>query len=515
MANTITVTNKVWNGTNATFSWSYTADLYSEQKLIEWSVGGVVKGSALGSAFSGAGTGSFAYSGTGAELYVTFAVYRWYLGSKGVQVVSPVNAVFTNTSTTTAPPTPAPITTFGTASIDPATNYTIATKVTTTQTSIILPAPSSGFYASTRIRNPTYIQSTATQRKITFDLDYSIFLAALTGVDGILYIQYSVNGVNTKTAAYQSRFFTNGTINVSIPDNSPYPVYAGNTVNVSVYLWGQNNVVWSQVVSSTFTLPSTTTAPNSPILQILPSSLPNNKLLKWNQDPNATQYNIETSTPSFPNWYSLTGDFVAGTNNDLGDGNWGLNVIMGTVAGDYVFRIRAKNSAGYSNYSPTILYTIDPIVTPPPPPPPPTITIPNAPILQMLVSSDPLAKLLKWNMDNNVTSYNIESSNPLTDPLWMSLTGNLTVGTDLGTNNDLGDQHWGIRVTMGTQDGLWKYRIRAQNSAGYSNYSNVVSYTISNNIPEPPPLPSDNKNLLSILTRVFAMGTGLGLLIKK
>ena len=588
MTSAITVTNKVWTGNSISFAFTYTADLYSEQKLIEWSVGGVVKGSFIGGAFSGGGSGTFAYTSTNSSVTVVFAGYRWYNGAKSTQVINSTSVVFVGQGSTGG-------TTIG---VD---GFLNAPPITTTSTSTVLPAATGGYYVSTRIRNPSYTQGTTT-RNLKFDLDYSVFLSNLLTVDGIIFVQYSVNGVITKTNAFQTRLFSNGTVNISLTDSSPYPTLAGNSVKVEVFIWGRNSVPWSQNISSTQTLSATTTVPTAPILQIITSSLPNNKLLKWNKDVNATQYNIETFTPSFPNWSSLTGDFTAGTNNDLGDGNYGINVVIGTVAGDYIFRIRAKNSAGYSNYSPTILYTIDPVVIPPTPLPnapimenivssqnnarllkwnidsnatqynvevstpafpnfisvtgdftantvsstqfglnyfldgdgvyqwriraknntgysnysnvtsfTKTTSVPNvpaAPILQMLVSSLPNNKLLKWNKDSSVTEYNIESSNPLTDPLWMSLTGDFATGI----NNDLGDNNWGINVLMGIENGLWKYRIRAKNSTGYSNYSNVVSYTIGSDIP---PQNTDSKNLLSIISKLFAMGTGVGLMVSK
>lgn len=236
--------------------------------------------------------------------------------------------------------------------------------------------------------------------------------------------------------------------------------------------------------------------PNAPLISSSTYTTPDSILISWNAVTNATSYNLEVSSPLLTTFTSVSGDFNPSTiNNQLG-----LAVTL-TAFGQYQFRLRAKNSAGYSSYSNVLTTNYNNPI--------PTAIIPNPPVLQMLVSSLPNNKLLKWNKDPSADQYNIESSNPLTDPLWMTLTGDFVAGT----NNDLGDNNWGINVVMGTQTGLWKYRIRAKNSAGYSNYSNVVSYTISDT--EPPPPVSNDKTLLSIVTRLFAMGTGLTMLVSK
>ena len=540
MANTITITNKVWTGTTITFNWSYVADVYAEQKLIEWSIGGVVKGSGLGDAFIGSGSGGFAYSSTTSSVQVDFKLYRWFNGAKGIQISSNIGAIFTKAATIPS----APVIENIVSSLS--NNRLIKWNIDSTATQYNLEVSSPSFPNFSSISGDfTANTVSSTQYGVNYSLGGDgIYQWRIRAKNSSGYSAYSNVTSYTKTTATVPPAPTlslgtvaNTAVTVSWVTNgdgsSPLTGfrlyrYIGTTLSsyfdissgsrsytdtglvagtTYKYIVSAINSVGfsanSNTITATTSSPTTNTVPSTPVLSVTPIDK-YNFILSWTGNV-TDQFNLERATSTL-GYSSLFGD--------LQDADNQVNTNIPAVTETYYYRIRTKNNVGYSLYS-NVITVVNTEPTPEPPPPPPTITVPNAPILQMLVSSDPLAKLLKWNMDSNVISYNIESSNPLTDPLWMSLTGNLVVGTDLGTNNDLGDQHWGIRVTMGTQDGLWKYRIRAQNSLGYSNYSNVVSYTISNNIPEPPPPTTDNKNLLSILTRVFAMGTGLGLLIKK
>ena len=266
-----------------------------------------------------------------------------------------------------------------------------------------------------------------------------------------------------------------------------------------------SNVITFSVVGSA-PPPPIVTVPDPPIITSSAYGISDgsivNVLISWLPISGATSYNAETQSPTQNNYTS----FGDANYNGIGDGSGkiGFSAPISSGNGNYLFRVRAKNSSGYSSYSNVVIVTRNVITTPPP-----TTTVPDPPIFTMIDSQDPLSKLLRWNQVSGITTYNIESSSPITDPLWITFGGDFEVGE----LNNIGSGLWGVKVIKGTQDGLWKYRIRAKNSVGYSNYSNIVSYFVGDpSHGDGDPITHDNKNLLSILTRLFAMGTGLSLL---
>lgn len=517
MTTVITVNSISWDGNVVAFSASWTTNFYSETKVLEVSVGGVVKTDVVGGVYSGGGSSQFNYSSTANSVDVVFKLWRLVDGVKNILVDG---YVLTKPVTKPLPLPSAPVISSRVSStLDPNNNAEI----------FFAPAANATQY-SLEAYTPKYPQWLVAVPDTAMNIvnNEIVFPVALSVESGNY--QYRVRAKNSSGYSAYSNVTTVTKTSTSYPNTQFTILYWDNTTrnfiltdaNFAIFsarpsdpLFSITNVTDTNLSASSLNTVDTninlklatygtSTVPATPVLSVTPIDK-YNFILSWTGNV-TDQFNLERAT-SILDYSSVFGD-LQDTDNQI-------NTNIPPVTETYYYRIRTKNNSGYSAYS-NVITVINTEPTPePPPPPPPTTTIPNAPILQMLTSSDPLAKLLKWNMDSTVTSYNIESSNPLTDPLWMSLTGDLTVGTDLGTNNDLGDQHWGIRVIMGTQDGLWKYRIRAKNSVGYSNYSNVVSYTISNNIPEPPPPTTDNKNLLSMVSKLFAMGTGLGLLVSK
>ena len=274
-----------------------------------------------------------------------------------------------------------------------------------------------------------------------------------------------------------------------------FRVRSQNSAGYSNY----SNVITFEVVGST-PPPPTGTVPNPPIIESSTYSITDsnivNVLISWVPVTNSTSYNIEYQASGYSNYISY-GD---NNYNDVGNGKIGFSAPISGSNGNYLFRVRAKNSIGYSNYSNVLVVTknIDY--------PDPVLTVPDPPVFTMIDSQDPLSKLLRWNQVIGLTTYNIESSSPITDPLWISFGGDFEVGE----LNDIGSL-WAIKVVKGIQNGLWKYRIRAKNSIGYSNYSNVVSYTISD-----PSIPiSDKKSILHKVMGFTAMLGALSLLTAK
>ena len=523
----INITNTSWNGSIVSFTanYQYTGNddgsYDGGNKTLTWSVGGITKGSLNGGVESGTGNTQFSYSSASTAVTVHFVLSSLGSGTlKAYDVIiqKPViinksfdvqfwdatrqSFVLSNADFITldsrAPSLDYALTNIADSTLTPQTlafvDNAINTKLATKNST---PTPNTTMLTSVINQDVKLVDNIITGTiKITRN---STFPYQLEAEPLVMYVNV-ISG--TVIISHTSYPFVLGQ-SVEITKTINIPNITASSVSFRILLWDTEDRAYAPVSAKTLTNTSSTitTVPITPVLSVTPIDK-YNFILSWTGDV-TDQFNLERATSTL-GYSSLFGD-LQDTDNQV-------NTNIPAITETYYYRIRTKNSVGYSNYSNVITVVNTEPVTPPPPP---TVTVPNPPVLQMLVSSDPLAKLLKWNMDSNVTSYNIESSNPLTDPLWMSLTGDLTVGTDLGTNNDLGDQHWGIRVTMGTSDGLWKYRIRGKNSVGYSNYSNIVSYTISNNIPEPPPPISDSKNLLSMFTKLFAMGTGLGLLVSK
>jgi len=529
MTTVISITNPSWDGSIVSFTANWTTNLYSETKVLEVSVGGVIKTELTGGVYSGGGTTQFNYSDTASSVTLTFKLWRLLNGVKNLVVDGYVlNYPITKTGGTTltnSTPTGVTVTNISStgmtiswnSSTTPSgwyVNLNSATKATVTVKTATITGllPNTSYnvqvysFVGSALSSPsTTVQVSTLPTSTTAPSAPVLSSRSIDQNNVMVYCAPVANATWYNLEAYTPQYPqwlelvpdstltpVNNEIQFpvalgSLDGNYQYRARARNSAGYSAY---------SNVVTITKTTAPVVTVPNAPVISSSIYGSPDIVLISWNGITNATEYNLEVTSPLLSTFTSITGDFNANTIN----GQLGITMTL-TAFGQYQFRLRAKNSTGYSNYS-NILTTNynNPVPNP---------TIPNAPVLQMLVSSLPNNKLLKWNKDSNVTEYNLESSNPLTDPLWMSLTGDFMTGI----NNDLGDNNWGINVVMGTQDGLWKYRIRAKNSIGYSNYSNVVSYTITNNVPEP--TPTNEKNLLSMFSKLFAMGTGLGLLVAK
>lgn len=157
------------------------------------------------------------------------------------------------------------------------------------------------------------------------------------------------------------------------------------SVQLELFVWDNQNRAYSTVIRQTVTNQITPlecpigyheengicipdeiiiTPPNAPTIS---SSGYNNQqaqvLISWTSVSNATQYNLEVSSPLFPTFSSLGGD---ASNWELSNGKY--NVVFNlSEYGNYQFRVRAKNSAGYSNYSNVITVTHEVVIPPPDP----------------------------------------------------------------------------------------------------------------------------------------------------
>ncbi|MDD2230792.1 MAG: fibronectin type III domain-containing protein [Candidatus Cloacimonetes bacterium] len=170
-------------------------------------------------------------------------------------------------------------------------------------------------------------------------------------------------------------------------------------------------------------------SPDAPILSVALSD--NNALLSWTSIDGSTSYLLEKSTDC-----TNFSQVIETSNLTYTD----LNLAPGT----YCYRVRSKNSHGYSEYSNVVSVTIDPLQAP-----------------QLSVSLRERNALLSWTSIDGATSYLLEKSTDCTNFSQVIETSNLTY-TD-------------PNLTPGT----YCYRVRAKNSHETSPYSNVVSVTIN------------------------------------
>ena len=193
--------------------------------------------------------------------------------------------------------------------------------------------------------------------------------------------------------------------------------------------------------------PSQTTVPAAPFIQSRAASGgdPNNDIeVFFFPVDNATQYNLEISSPTYPLFNSVGDSTMTPINGYIV-----FPVQLNQGLGTYQYRVRAKNSSGYSSYSNItgVAKTTS------------SSTIPTTPVMSLD------GTYLEWTTVSGATAYNLER---------VGSTGSyVTIREDLQVSYDTSSQ----------PDGTHYYRVRAKNSAGYSNYSNVV--TIAGSTPPP------------------------------
>ena len=184
--------------------------------------------------------------------------------------------------------------------------------------------------------------------------------------------------------------------------------------------------------------------PTTPTLQPIPSPDSDGSIyLGWNTITGAISYQMYMSKDG-ASWQLIkTTGAIAFVHHGLTNGN-------------YRFKVRAYNSAGYSAYS-NIRSVIVSISEPDPVPDP----IPDAPTLQSIPSPDTDGIIyLSWNSITGAVSYQVYMSKD--GGSWESVVTTLTSYT----YSDL-------------TDGTYEFKVRSYNSVDYSVDSNVESVVVS------------------------------------
>jgi len=235
--------------------------------------------------------------------------------------------------------------------------------------------------------------------------------------------------------------------------DSNYDVNTKNATNLSV------NYTFEQIKNSILGIAS---IPATPVLSS--QKIDNtNYILSWTGNVNDL-FNLERAT-STQNYSSVFGD--------LQDFDNQLNIALADITETYYYRIRTKNSVGYSSYSNII--TLNVISSAP------VGTVPSAPILTNAGFANQTINL-SWSVVSGATSYNLEGKSPSLSS-FTSLTGDITQNT--------------INIPL-TEVGSYQFRVRAKNNSGYSAYSGIVGVSVS---PDPVTIqPSTNWINLSYST---------------
>lgn len=414
------------------------------------------------------------------------------------------------------------------------------------------------------ITNASYTQDSTGQRIVIFDVPYSIInqssIPLNTNVD--LYVQFKkTDGITTLKTLILLRTLstTNGSFHVDIRDNT---ILTETSLIVECFMWLRNTTdPIAQPIQKGLTMVSSSTVPVTPVLSVTPIDK-YNFILSWTGNTNDL-FNLERAT-STQNYSSVFGD-LQDTDNQV-------QLVIQPITETYFYRLRTKNSVGYSNYSNVITVVNTEIAITPQTnwvtseivlaefkdnllsvpvsvtknsafdpsfnneqlflilqiknssgvvvdtkqtsfdfsivdifaeffedtydlpsvtidlfvwdsqnrsystkktitvtnqiTQPPIGQVPNTPTLTGVYNLEIEEVFLEWNIDTNADLYNVEANTPLF-PSWFSFAGDFTPEVFNGK----------YAVSLNLSDkpfGEYKYRIRAKNSVGYSNYSNIV-----------------------------------------
>ena len=311
------------------------------------------------------------------------------------------------------------------------------------------------------ISNASYTQASNGERNFKFDVNYSIrnSNSSILGTNVDLYIQFSTTGgVNTQVITLLRTLSTtsyNGVYPVNVFDNPSYSILPNTTMRATAFMWYRNQLVpISYTAGTEQTIPSgtITTIPTAPVLSV--TSINSwDKTLSWTSSFGATEYNLERSTGNTTG-FSSYGD----TSQRSADISHPQDLTT-----TYYYRVRAKNSIGYSPYSNVVSVSVPSgdIVS---------LPLPNPPVLSGSIINS-TEQSLSWTQSLNSATFEIERADEIN-----SYTVFLSNLTSLGAViSELNVPH------------TYYYRIRAQNSAGFSNYSNVITLVNTGIVTPPPP----------------------------
>lgn len=253
--------------------------------------------------------------------------------------------------------------------------------------------------------------------------------------------------------------------------NPDYPVIATSTKsNKAFVVWedhrnsSTNDIdLYGSMYSFTIT-PPPLTVPIAPDNLVATLSPPNTINLTWRDNSNnEDEFHLEKKDPDSGTWTEI--------------GILGSNTTSYTDPGlelgkTYYYRVRAKNSIGYSTYSNEAHATTSS-----------SLPIPSAPSNLTAALTPPNTIDLLWNDNsNNEEAFHIERKESASGS-WSEigvLGGNTTSFTDPGLGGGI----------------TYYYRVRAKNSFGFSAYSNEANATTSTVIT----IPSAPSNLTAALT---------------
>lgn len=257
-----------------------------------------------------------------------------------------------------------------------------------------------------------------------------------------------VNGVSS---SYAGTYFLKGT---SVPSSYSYayipnaPVVKNASTKVEAGVVLTSGPIGGARLSRIATVVSySTPAPTAPSSLVATKNPTNTTVtLTWNDNSNnETYFMVERSTNGTT--FSLLAYLPTNTTR---------YTTSAQAMGTYYYRVRAYNSGGYSTYTNTALATVAPVVT-----------IPVAPS-NMDVSAASSTIYIYW-ADN--------SSNELGFVYEKSIDGVVFIPYGTTTNTFFTENN--------SAPGIYYYRVRAYNSAGYSTYSNMAVLSIAPQIAAP------------------------------
>ena len=161
--------------------------------------------------------------------------------------------------------------------------------------------------------------------------------------------------------------------------------------------------------------------------------------LRWSASAGATSYRVERQGPGESGFTEIAADIAGTSYRDNG----------ARAQSAYSYRVRAQNAGGRSPFSPTASVT-----TP--------AAVPAAPSGLVATAIEPRAVELEWTASAGAKTYRVERRGPGQSTFTQIATGL--------TNNQYDD-------STVAPDSTYAYRVRAENSAGLSGFSEVVSAT--------------------------------------